>query len=127
MEWISALLPAFIGAVLSALGMGGGGVLLIYLTVFRDMEQFTAQGINLTFFIPVAAVSLSIHIKNRLVDFKLAALLIPGGLIGVYAGTRLADTLSDSFLRRLFAGFLLFIGLREAYNAYRTIRNKDGG
>lgn len=127
MEWISALLPAFIGAVLSALGMGGGGVLLIYLTVFRDMEQFTAQGINLTFFIPVAAVSLAIHIKNRLVDFKLAALLIPGGLIGVYAGTRLADTLSDSFLRRLFAGFLLFIGLREAYNAYRTIRNKDGG
>ena len=126
MEWISALLPAFIGAVLSALGMGGGGVLLIYLTVFRDIEQFAAQGINLAFFIPVAAVSLAIHIKNRLVDFKLAALLIPGGLVGVYAGTRLADALSDSFLRRLFAGFLLLIGLREAWIAYQTIRNKEG-
>lgn len=120
MEWLQALLPAFLGAVLSALGMGGGGVLLIYLTAFRDMPQVAAQGVNLAFFIPVAAVSLAIHVKNRLVDYKLAAILIPGGIIGVFAGSKLADMLPEGLLRKCFAVFLLFIGLRELWAAFHT-------
>lgn len=118
-DWLGALIPAFFGAVLSALGMGGGGVLLIYLTAFKDMPQLAAQGINLAFFIPIAAVSLIIHIKNRLVDFKVAAILIPAGLAGVWAGSTVAGSLPDGFLRKLFAGFLLLIGLREAWGALR--------
>lgn len=119
MEWLTALLPAFFGAVLSALGMGGGGVLLIYLTVFKDTPQFAAQGINLVFFIPVAIVSLIIHIKNKLVDFKVAAILIPAGILGVFAGSKLAGSLPDGLLRKLFAGFLLLIAFKEIYSAFK--------
>ncbi|MCI8443238.1 MAG: sulfite exporter TauE/SafE family protein [Provencibacterium sp.] len=122
MQWLSALLPAFLSAVLGALGMGGGGVLLIYLSVFRQMEQMQAQGINLAFFLPVAAVSLIFHIKNRLVDFKLCALLIPAGLAGAYLGVLLAGSLPETLLRRLFAAFLLLIGLKELWSAFRAFR-----
>ena len=122
MQWLSALFPAFLSAVLGALGMGGGGVLLIYLSVFRQVEQMKAQGINLAFFIPVAAVSLIIHIKNRLVDFKLCALLIPAGLAGAYLGVQLAGSLPEALLRRLFAAFLLLIGLKELWSALLAFR-----
>ncbi|RGB67577.1 sulfite exporter TauE/SafE family protein [Provencibacterium massiliense] len=125
MEWLTALLPAFFGAVLSALGMGGGGVLLIYLTVFKDVDQFAAQGINLVFFIPIAIVSLIIHIKNKLVDFKVAAILIPAGILGVFAGSKLAGSLPDGLLRRLFAGFLLLIAFKEIYSAFKKPASEE--
>ncbi|MCI8623925.1 MAG: sulfite exporter TauE/SafE family protein [Provencibacterium sp.] len=127
MEWLSALLPAFFSAVLGALGMGGGGILLIYLTAFRDTGQLEAQGINLAFFLPVAAVSLLFHIKNKLVDFKLCALLIPAGLAGAYLGVRLAGSLPETLLRRLFAGFLLLIGLKELWSAFQAFRQSGAG
>lgn len=127
MEWLHALPAAFFGAVLSALGMGGGGVLLIYLTAFKETPQFAAQGINLIFFIPIAAVSLIIHFKNKLVDVRLAAVLIPAGAAGVLLGTQLAKGLSDGMLRRFFAVFLLLIGLKELYGAYTAFKQGKGG
>ena len=44
--WIAGILSGIIGAM----GIGGGGILIIYLTLFADMEQMAAQGINLLFF-----------------------------------------------------------------------------
>ena len=62
--WIAGILSGIIGAM----GIGGGGILIIYLTLFADMEQMAAQGINLLFFIPCAVVALIIHIrKGRIV------------------------------------------------------------
>ncbi len=123
--WLRAFLPAFFGAVLSALGMGGGGVLLIYLTAFEGMGQFTAQGINLIFFIPIAAVSLWFHIRGKLVDWRLALLLLPAGIAGVFLGASLAGKLPEELLRRLFAGLLAVIGLREAWSALRPPARKN--
>ena len=54
---IATIIAAFFAAVLGSLGMGGGGVLLIYLTVFQNMAQLDAQGMNLLFFLPIAALS----------------------------------------------------------------------
>lgn len=112
-EYLLAFLPALLGAVLTALGMGGGGVLLIYLTAALNTEQLVAQGINLLFFLPVAVVSLCVHFKNKLVKVKPALLLflpaLPGALLGVY----LAGLLPGEWLRRIFALLLLVIGVRE--------------
>ena len=51
--------------VLGGLGMGGGTILIPLLTIFFDVEQQQAQAINLVAFIPMAIVSLIIHIKNK--------------------------------------------------------------
>ena len=113
MELISALLAGFFAAVLSSMGMGGGGILLVYLTLSAGIPQLTAQGINLLFFLPVACVSLVIHHKNHLVNWKMVLPAIPIGLIGVFIGSRLASWLGSDMLSKIFAVLLLWIGLRE--------------
>ena len=46
-NWLLAALAGAITGVLSGFGVGGGTLLLIYLTAFAGMEQTMAQGINL--------------------------------------------------------------------------------
>ena len=43
-------LAAFLTAALSATGVGGGGLLILYLRLVRNIPQVTSQGINLIFF-----------------------------------------------------------------------------
>jgi uncharacterized membrane protein YfcA len=64
------------------MGLGGGMVLIVYLTVFAGFSQLAAQGINLVFFIPIAIISLVLHTKNKLVEWKKA---VPAVLWGTAA------------------------------------------
>ena len=57
MNW-AALLAGLFSGIIGAMGLGGGAVLIIYLSVFTDMPQLEAQGINLIFFIPIAIAAL---------------------------------------------------------------------
>ena len=57
MGWLIALLAGTITGILSAFGIGGGSLLLIYLTSFAAIDQHQAQGINLLYFLPAAAAS----------------------------------------------------------------------
>lgn len=52
MGWLIALLAGTITGILSAFGIGGGSLLLIYLTSFAAIDQHQAQGINLLYFLP---------------------------------------------------------------------------
>lgn len=115
MNWVGIAVASFLGAVLSALGMGGGGILLVYLTAYLGMEQQTAQGLNLIFFVPVAVVALCIHAKNKLIRWKIALPCVLVGLVGVWLGAKLAMSLDSQLLGKLFGGFLLLIGLRELF------------
>ena len=49
---------AFLTGIFASMGLGGGMVLIVYLTVFAGFSQIAAQGINLVFFIPIAIISL---------------------------------------------------------------------
>ena len=113
MSWMWAVAASFLGAVISALGMGGGGILLIYLTVYLGMSQLEAQGINLVFFLPVAAVALCIHAKNKLICWRVVLPFVALGLPGVWLGVQIAQQVGSERLSKLFGYFLLIIGLRE--------------
>lgn len=115
MSWLMICLVSFFAAALGALGMGGGGILVLYLTAYANMDQLTAQGINLVFFVPVAIVALLIHHGNRLIAWKVALPCILLGSLGVYLGVNLAMLIEPRMLSKLFGGFLLLIGLRELF------------
>ena len=53
-DWILPFLCGLGASILSAWGVGGGTLLLLVMTLFLDIDQRTAQGINLLFFLPAA-------------------------------------------------------------------------
>ena len=43
-------ISAFLTGILASMGLGGGMILILYMTLIAGMEQLTAQGVNLLFF-----------------------------------------------------------------------------
>lgn len=105
----------FLSGVIASMGLGGGFVLLIWLTLFEGIAQRTAQGINLLFFLPVAVLSVIMHLRAGLINKKLVLSMIPGGILGAILGTLGSQVLGNNLLRKLYAIFLLAFGLRELF------------
>ena len=114
-DWLIPLLAGTVTGVLSGFGVGGGSLLLIYMTNFGGVAQNLAQGINLLYFLPTAAASLPAHVKNGYLE---KAALLPSILAGL-AGTALAAWVATSmeveWLRKCFGVYLLIIGIRELF------------
>ena len=108
------LLPLLAGCatgILSAWGVGGGTLLLLIMTLFLGVDQTAAQGINLLYFLPTAALGLLSHRKNGLLDAKLIRAAVPWGMLCAAAGAWLATHVDATLLRRPFGVFLLLAGL----------------
>ena len=115
MQLVVIFIVSFLAAILGSMGLGGGFILLIYLTAFANVPQFEAQSINLIFFIPVAIIALIIHSKNKLVLWKDALVSILFGIIGVFVGFYLASWAGSEIISWGFAGVVLFTGVKELF------------
>lgn len=115
-----AAIIGFLSGIISGMGIGGGAILIPALSLLCGAEQKTAQGINLIYFIPTAVIALIVHIKNKRVDLKAALIIGLCGIVGAIGGSWLAVRLSDELLRKIFGGFLLFVGAREVYGGLKV-------
>lgn len=109
------IIIGLISGIVASMGLGGGFVLLLYLTMLAGVEQIQAQGINLIFFIPIAAFSLIIHIKNGYVDKRPLLLSILFGAVGVAIGSYVAFHIPVEWLTKAFAAFILILGIKELF------------
>ena len=110
-----AAVVGLVCGVLSGLGIGGGTLLMVYLTAVTGMEQTAAQGINLLYFLPTAACALILHAKNRLLRLRM---ILPASIVGslfAVGAALLATAIDTEILRRVFGGFLLLVGVRELF------------
>lgn len=112
---ITDIIAAAVSGILGAMGFGGGGVLILYLSLYKNLPQQAAQGINLIFFIPSAVLAVIFHIKNKLIDKKAALYYIGLGLIGVVIGYLLLDRLNEKILRGIFAAMLIIVGGKNLF------------
>lgn len=118
---MSALLAGVAGlvcGVFSGLGIGGGTLLMVWMTAVMDMEQRMAQGINLLYFLPTAACALIFHIKNRLIRWRVVIPAAITGCLTAAGAAFLATVIDASLLRKLFGGFLLFVGFNEIFGRH---------
>ena len=104
------IIVSFAIAVLSGLGIGSGGLLVIYLTLYAGTPQLRAQGINLVFFLFSAGASMLAHLSHRKLIAPLCILLVASGLPGALLGASLAAALPAALLRKLFGAFLISAG-----------------
>ena len=68
MNWVLPLAVGALTGILSGFGVGGGTLLLVYLSAVTGMEQHQAQGINLLYFLPAAALAIPKHWKNEYIE-----------------------------------------------------------
>lgn len=122
-DWLGTTLAGAAAGALGAMGLGGGGVLLLWLAL-SGVEQLAAQGINLVFILPVGAVGLWLHRRNGLVAWRAALPMGLGGLLGLAAGVALAGTLPERALSRLFGLLIAAAGLREGWTAALLFRDR---
>ena len=113
--WLIAALAGAATGVLSGFGVGGGTLLLIYMTAFAGVDQHMAQGINLLYFLPAAATALPAHVKNGYVERQALVPAICAGLVCSALAAWAATAMDVGLLRKCFGGFLLVIGLRELF------------
>ena len=112
------LIPLLVGAatgVLSGFGVGGGTLLLVYMTALAGLDQHLAQGINLLYFLPAGLTALPAHLKNGYVEKGLLFPAISAGLLCAALASWAATALDVDLLRKLFGGFLILIGLSELF------------
>lgn len=110
-----ASIAGFFSAIIGSMGMGGGGVLLLYLSLVAGVDHMKAQGINLAFFLPIAVVALVIHSKKKLISLKPVLMAVSAGIIGAWIGTHTAQYVGSETLSRLFGGLILIIGIKELF------------
>ena len=111
MQWIIPVLTGFGTGILSAWGVGGGTLLLLIMTLFLGVDQTTAQGINLLYFLPTAGMGLLFHRKNGLLDKQVIRRAVPVGLPAAAVAAWLANAVDVTILRKPFGVFLLFVGM----------------
>lgn len=99
------------GGVIGGMGMGGGTLLIPILTLLLSVGQLEAQAINLIVFVPMAIVTLIIHIKNKLVDFKKLIYSLPLALVLAVIGALLVKKIDENILKTTFGVFMLIVGV----------------
>lgn len=110
---ITDILAGVLSGALGAMGFGGGGILILYLTLYKNISQLTAQGINLIFFIPSAIFALILHSKNKLVEWKIALKFIAFGIIGLIIGYFIVSSIDENIIRKMFSIVLIVMGTKE--------------
>ena len=119
------IIAGILGGIIGGMGMGGGTLTIPILTIFLKYEQLTAQGINLIAFLPMSIIALVIHIKNHLVAFKQVWLLALVGCIFSLGGALLANHISNSLLKKLFAIFLIGLAIWQIVEMIKAKKEKS--
>ena len=110
---ITRHIAGFLSGMIGAMGMGGGGVLLIYLTAFAHVPQLQAQGINLISFLPTGLLATVIYAVKKQIVWKQVLLMWCGGAVAAAGGYLLAKFIETALLSKIFAVFLVTFGLYQ--------------
>lgn len=113
------MIEIFIGLIsgfVSGMGMGGGTILILCLSMFMQVEQHIAQATNLVFFIPTSIIAIITNIKQKNINFKVGIPIAISGIIGAIIGAIIANKLDVIKLKKYFGIFLGLIAIGEIYS-----------
>lgn len=115
------ILIGIISGIVTGMGMGGGSVLILFLTMFMAVNQHSAQAANLIFFIPTSISAIYVYFKNKNVDTKIGVKLLYTVIIGAIGGAYLTKFIESASLKKYFGIFILLVGIIDIII---TIKNK---
>ena len=121
---LSGAAIAAIIATLSGLGVGSGGLLVIWLTMIGGIDSERARGLNLLFFVFSASAALIVHAVKGRVKPTLALILSLFACLGTLIGTHIGVRIDPYWLKKIFGGMLSLSG---AYALLKTLVGKLHG
>ena len=107
-----------VGAVLgflSGLGVGGGSLLMLWLTLVLGLDHSIARNINLLFFLPAAAIASFFRWKQGALDIKKVLPAVIAGCISAGLFAWLSRHTDIEVIKKLFGFLLLITGFRELF------------
>ncbi len=117
-----AVLMGLLLGFLAGLGIGGGSLLILWLTVVLGMPQQTARAINLMFFITAAGTVSIFRWKNGKLKLKVILPAIIAGCIAAAGFTFLREWIDTDTAKKLFGGLLIVTGIRELFYRPRNAK-----
>lgn len=117
-----ALIVGAILGFLAGLGIGGGTLLILWLTLVLDMDPGTARTINLMFFITAAGSVSFLRWRRGTVCIKELLPAILAGCIMAAVFSFVSRIMDITLARKLFGGLLIVTGLRELFYRPRKAR-----
>lgn len=117
----------FVGLVLgflAGLGVGGGSLLILWLTLALGMPHSQARVINLLFFLPSALISSLFRWKQGCLDIRKILPAVIAGCISAGIFSLLGKHIDTELIQKLFGVLLLVAGIRELF--YKPQKQKGG-
>lgn len=105
-------LAGLVCGVLSGYGLGGGSLLLLWMTQVAGLEQAAAQGVNLLYFLPASGAAVAAHLKNGFVERRAVLWLALPGMAAAALGAFAATCAEPLLLRRIFGIFCIAAGVK---------------
>lgn len=104
------LAAGFMGGMV---GIGGGLIIVPALVVLLGITQHHAQGISLAMMLfPVGILGVINYYKKGYVDFRYAALIAVGFLLGSYVGSKFSLSLPEETVKKIFAVVMIVLAVR---------------
>lgn len=108
-----ALIVSAVLGFLAGLGVGGGSLLVLWLTLIVGMDHPHARIINLLFFIPTAVISSLFRWRQGSLNYQKVFPAVIAGCLAAALFSWLSQYLELQFLKKLFGFLLLMTGIRE--------------
>ncbi len=113
MVLILLIIGLFSGALSGMVGVGGGIIIVPALVYFLAFSQKEAQGTSLgILLLPVGILGVIQYYKQGQVDWRVVLIVSLAFLAGNYFGSKLALTLPDKTLKKVFAIVLIFVAIK---------------
>ena len=97
-------------SLLTGLGVGSGGLYILWLTLVKGVEQTKAQGLNLIFFSLCVTSATIVNFRYRRIALKAVLIILLFGIASSIPASFLAQKIDNDLLSRMFGGFLVLAG-----------------
>lgn len=101
--------------------MGGGTILILFLSLLLGVEQHIAQATNVIFFVPTSIAAIIVSLKNKNINLRVAVPICLWGILGAFIGSFISIKMNVRNLKKSFGIFLIFIAI---YQTYEYIKHK---
>lgn len=115
-----SLLAATVFGFLSGIGVGGGSLLMVWLTMMAGFDAFTARCINLMVFIPCALCASLLRLKQGGLPGKKMTAPVLLGAVTAAIFSYISAGIDTEWLRKIFGFLLLLTGIRELFYKPRS-------